>query len=83
MHERVSGFEKALTNYTGMTIVQRIPGEGQRDKAFKAAQDLLQAHPDIDAIFGINDDSALGAVFFSGEPEPFERGMLYTVGYGA
>ena len=27
-----------------------------------AAQDLLQANPDLNAIFGINDDSALGAL---------------------
>ena len=26
------------------------------------AQDILQAHPDLAAIFGINDDSALGAL---------------------
>lgn len=62
VRERVSGFEQALANYPEMSIVQRVPGEGQRDKAFKAAQDLLQAHPNINAIFGINDDSALGAL---------------------
>lgn len=62
VRERVAGFEEAVAGYPELSIVQRVPGEGQRDKAFKAAQDLLQAQPDIDAIFGINDDSALGAL---------------------
>lgn len=62
VQDRTAGFVKALEKYPNMKIVQRIPGEGQRDKAFRAAQDLLQAHPDLNAIFGINDDSALGAL---------------------
>ena len=62
VQDRTRGFEKVLAQYPDMTIVQRVPGEGQRDKALRAAQDLLQAQPDLDAIFGINDDSALGAL---------------------
>ncbi len=62
VQERVSGFEKAIAKYPDMKIVQKVPGEGQRDKAFRAAQDLLQANPDLNGIFGINDDSALGAL---------------------
>lgn len=62
VQERVAGFDKSLAKYPNMSIVQRIPGEGQRDKAFRATQDLLQANPDLNGIFGINDDSALGAL---------------------
>jgi len=62
VQERVAGFERALAEYPDMGIVQKVGGEGQRDKAFRAAQDLLEAHPDLDAVFGINDDSALGAL---------------------
>ena len=62
VQERVAGFEKGLAKYPGITLVQKVPGEGQRDKAMRAAQDLLQANPDLNAIFGINDDSALGAL---------------------
>ena len=62
VQERVSGFEKGLAKYPEMKIAQKVPGEGQRDKAFRAAQDLLQANPDLAGIFGINDDSALGAL---------------------
>lgn len=62
VQERVEGFEKGLAKHPGITLVQKVPGEGQRDKAMRAAQDLLQANPDLNAIFGINDDSALGAL---------------------
>jgi ribose transport system substrate-binding protein len=62
VQERVAGFEKALAKYPEMVIVQKVPGGALRDKAMRATQDLLQANPDIDAIFGINDDSALGAL---------------------
>jgi ribose transport system substrate-binding protein len=60
--DRVRGFEQTIAKYPGMQIVQKVPGEGQRDKAMRVTQDLLQAHPDLSAIFGINDDSALGAL---------------------
>jgi len=62
VQERVAGFEKALAKNPEMKIIQKIPGEGQRDKAFRATQDLLQANPELNGIFGINDDSALGAL---------------------
>ncbi|HNR36323.1 MAG TPA: substrate-binding domain-containing protein [Candidatus Hydrogenedentes bacterium] len=62
VQDRVAGFEKAIARYPDIRIVQKVPGEGQRDKAFRAAQDLVQANPDLDGIFAINDDSALGAL---------------------
>jgi len=62
VQERVRGFEQAIAKFPEMQIVARAPGDGQRDKALRAAQDLLQAHTDLSAIFGINDDSALGAL---------------------
>ncbi|HPO12977.1 MAG TPA: substrate-binding domain-containing protein [Candidatus Hydrogenedentes bacterium] len=62
VQERTKGFLQTLAKYPDMQIVQKVPGEGQRDKAMRVTQDLLQAHPDLAAIFGINDDSALGAL---------------------
>jgi ribose transport system substrate-binding protein len=62
VQERVRGFEQALAEYPGMEIVAKLDGQGERDQAFRASQDLLQSHPDLDGIFGINDDSALAAL---------------------
>lgn len=62
VQDRVRGFEETLAQYPDIAIVQKAPGEGQRDKAHQAAEKLLSAYPDLSAIFGINDDSALGAL---------------------
>lgn len=62
VQERVRGFEDAVKEFPNLEIVQKVPGDGQRDKAMRTAQDLIASRPDLDAIFGINDDSALGAL---------------------
>jgi len=62
VQERVAGFEEAIKAFPEITIVQKAPGYGRRDKALRAAQDVIQAQSDLAAIFGINDDSALGAL---------------------
>jgi ribose transport system substrate-binding protein len=64
---RTKGFEEELAlqrKEKGVTIqiVAKLPGGAAKDKSFKAAEDLLQSHPDLDGIFAINDPSALGAV---------------------
>lgn len=59
---RTKGFLEETTKAPGIKIVARLPGGGARDKSFAAAQDILQAHSDLDAIFAINDPSALGAI---------------------
>jgi ribose transport system substrate-binding protein len=64
---RTKGFKEILAKHnagrdTGkITIVSELDGGGLKDIGYKAAEDVLQAHPDLDAIFAINDPSALGA----------------------
>ena len=66
--ERVKGFKKVIDAHnaeraTGkIEIVAELPGEGDRAKGFKAAEDALQTAPDLNGIFAINDPSGLGAV---------------------
>ena len=60
--QRVRGFEEVLRGSPEMHIVAKPNGDGVRDKAMKAAEDLLQGYPELNGIFGINDDSALGAL---------------------
>ena len=63
---RVKGFEDRLAELTKnpdikIAIIGKLPGGGDKAKSFKATQDLLQSHPEVDAIFTSNDPSALGA----------------------
>jgi len=60
--QRVKGFEDELRKYPKMKIVAKLSGHGAKEQAFRTAEDILQAHPNLAAIFGINDDSALGAL---------------------
>jgi len=60
--QRVAGFEEELAKYPGLEIVAKLTGRGVKDQAFRTAEDILLSHPGLDAIFGINDDSALGAL---------------------
>ena len=59
---REKGFLEEVQKVQDIQVVAKLPCSGARDKAFAAAQDILQSHPDVDAIFAINDPSALGAL---------------------
>ncbi|QDU29380.1 D-ribose-binding periplasmic protein precursor [Anatilimnocola aggregata] len=64
---RVKGFKEVIAAYNEknpdrkIDIVAELPGDGKRENGNKAAEDALQAHPDLVGIFAINDPSALGA----------------------
>jgi ribose transport system substrate-binding protein len=62
--DRVNGFLAGFeSTYKGVYAkVAEVDGSGVRDKALSACEDMLSAHPEINVIFGINDDSALGAI---------------------
>jgi ribose transport system substrate-binding protein len=62
----VQGFKEVINSHNAtaagkVTIAAELPGDGAKDKGYKAAEDSLQAHPDLKGIFAINDPCALGA----------------------
>ncbi len=61
VQDRVKGFRQAIAGCPGVTIVSDIDGGGERAKASSSMEDILQSHKDLKGVFGINDDSALGA----------------------
>ena len=63
---RVKGFREVIDahNASGkakIEIVTELESGGAKDIGFKAAEDALQAHPDLRGVFAINDPAALGA----------------------
>ncbi len=64
---RVQGFLEVIEAHNAqgaggqVQVVATLDGAGARDKGHDAARDILQANPDLAAIFAINDPSALGA----------------------
>ena len=58
---RTRGFREVIAQAKEIEVVGSWPGGGDRGKSFTVAADILQAHPDLDAFFAINDPSGLGA----------------------
>lgn len=63
---RVKGFTEVIDAHNAkgkakIEIVTELDGGGAKDIGYKAAEDTLQAHPDVRGIFAINDPSAFGA----------------------
>ena len=62
VQDRTRGFRTALkTACPNVTIVADVSGGGERAKSSSVMEDILQSHRDLNGVFGINDDSALGA----------------------
>ena len=60
--DRTKGCGEALKNYPDIKVVGELWSEGwHQDEGFKLTQDLLQAHPKANIIFGQADALALGA----------------------
>jgi ribose transport system substrate-binding protein len=78
--DRELGFKEEMKKYPNIKVVSTLNGGGVRDRALKAADDMLQGNPNIKAIFGINDDSALGALSAA---EGRGRNDMIIVGYDA
>jgi len=78
--DRELGFKEEMQKYPNIKVVSVLNGGGVRDRALKAAEDMLQGNPGMKAIFGINDDSALGALSAA---EARGRTDLIIVGYDA
>ena len=63
VQDRVKGFRMALQQHCpNVKVVADVDAGGSRDKANSDMSDVLQAHRDLKGVFGINDDSALGAL---------------------
>jgi ribose transport system substrate-binding protein len=61
--DRVRGFREAVARYPGIHVVAAPAVErGLRDVAKNKMDNLLQSHPTLAAVFGSNDDCALGAL---------------------
>lgn len=78
--DRVKGFREVLREHPEIEVVADVDGQGVRDRALQATSDVLQGNPELDAIFAINDDSALGAL---DAVEDFGREGIVIIGYDA
>ena len=61
--KRSRGFSEGLRELPAEQVkVLHVNGQGARESSRQIAADAMAVHPDINIIFGVNDDSALGAL---------------------
>lgn len=80
--QRVEGFKEGLAE-SGIKyeIKQEVDGQGLKEKALTVSQDALTANPDINVIFGINDDSATGGLA-AYQAANLDESKLTVIGFG-
>lgn len=60
--DRGQGFNEVVNETSGLNVVSRQPADFDRAKGLTVMENILQAQPDIDAVFAHNDEMALGAL---------------------
>lgn len=74
---RVEGFKKGLAETPDVKIVAIQTGI-TRAEALTAAQNMMQAHPDLNGLFGFGDDAALAAVIAA---KSARNGTIKIIGF--
>jgi len=59
---RKKGFDDEIKTKSGMVILASQDGDFNRDTGRKVMATLLQAHPDVTAVYAHNDEMAIGAI---------------------
>ncbi len=58
---RLRGFHESIAKAPGIKVVASQPANWERDQGYNVFQNILQAHPDVNAVFACSDLMALGA----------------------
>ncbi len=61
-NDRKTGFDERIKGTPGLEIVASQTGNFTRDEGRQVMEALLQAHPDVTAVYAHNDEMALGAI---------------------
>ncbi len=59
--DREKGFHDGLKAYPGIKLVASQPADFNQEKAYNVTTNLMLANPNVDAIYGHNDDNTVGA----------------------
>lgn len=74
--EREGGFREIIELFPDIEIVASQPADWLRDMAMSVTENVLQAYPDLDVVFGCSDAMAQGA----GQAALAEGKEVYTIG---
>jgi ribose transport system substrate-binding protein len=79
--DRAQGFEEVISQYEGIKMLAKQTANFNRVEGMNVTENLLQAHPDVDAIFAQNDEMALGALRAIEAAQ--KQGQIIVVGFDA
>ncbi|MFM9270665.1 ABC transporter substrate-binding protein [Halomonas elongata] len=60
--QRIEGCTAALDEYDGIEVVDKQNGRQERTHAMTVTENIIQANPDLDGLFSVNDIGALGSL---------------------
>jgi ribose transport system substrate-binding protein len=78
---RLKGFRDAIKATPGIEIVASQTANWERDQGFNVFQNILQSHPEVQAVFACSDLMALGAVEAIAAAK--KTGQITVVGFDA
>jgi len=78
---RRKGFHSVVDQAPGIKIVASQTANWERDQGFNVFQNMLQSHPDVQALFACNDLMALGAI--EAVAAAGKTGKILVVGFDA
>ena len=59
---RMEGFKPEIEKYKGIQVVSSLTAKWRRDEGMRVMNDIITAHPDLNAVMALNDEMALGAL---------------------
>ena len=59
---RQEGFRQAIANQPGIEVVTIQPANMQRELAMTTMENIIQSQPELDLVWGLNDNMAMGAL---------------------
>lgn len=77
--DRYQGFKDAIEGKEGYEIIAEQPASGLMDKAMTVMDNMVQAHPEFDVVFCINDGSSQGAISSLEAANRLEGVQVYAV----
>jgi ribose transport system substrate-binding protein len=78
---RLRGFKQALASSPQIQIVSSQTANWERDQGYNVFQNILQSHPDVQALFACSDLMALGAI--EAIASAGKTGKIVVVGFDA
>ncbi|MBN2093170.1 sugar ABC transporter substrate-binding protein [candidate division KSB1 bacterium] len=78
---RIRGFHKAISDFPEINVVASQTANWERDQGFNVFQNIIQSHPEVEALFACSDLMALGAI--EAIAAAGKTGKIIVVGFDA